>query len=136
MKGSRNKIFPLRLLWYANFGLFLSTLLHIHHFAFDDELDFANVKIGTYVLVEYSGKKTKSYYVGKVVSAQDNGYEIDFFRKCPKGNKFVKPNAEDVATVDKDQVKAVMPKPLDVGTTRRTKDSLVFNVGFEGLNIR
>ncbi|XP_054257994.1 uncharacterized protein LOC128982935 [Macrosteles quadrilineatus] len=58
-----------------------------------------DLSVGDFILVRFSSKKTFKLYVGQVISKYDDGdFEVKFLRKTV-GNKFVFPQAEDIASV-------------------------------------
>lgn len=78
---------------------------------FDNQLSIRDIKIDTWVIVEYLSKKTAKYYVGKVISI--NKYqeaEIQFVKKY-KGDKFVWPDINDIDHVPISNIKKVISPP-------------------------
>lgn len=69
-------------------------------------------------------------------AANDGDYEVEFLRRGRKNNTtFVRPATEDIASVAKQNIRAVLPNPLR-GTTQRTKGVFSFPVDFGKLDLR
>lgn len=90
-----------------------------------------------YVLVEFSTKKSKVYYVGKVLESRNRKleYYISFLRR-KSDNKFHMPNEPDVSYVKEHDIKFALPKPNLVGSTSRQQSYFSFSVDLSSLNIR
>lgn len=91
------------------------------------------IKIGSYVLVQFVGKRQKCHYVG-IVSETDSCDSIVSFFKTIKGVKmaFVKPQLEDVSEIDNNDVVMVLPPPNITGGTHRLAERLVFDIELSG----
>ncbi|KAK2702746.1 hypothetical protein QYM36_018656 [Artemia franciscana] len=79
------------------------------------------IQIGKFVLVKFELGKSKSscvYYVGLVESIDNDVADVKFLRKI--GPKFVFPEIEDKATVDKKDIVLVLPDPSSSGGTARS----------------
>lgn len=92
---------------------------------------------GEFILVEFQGKKNFIYYVAKVLEVQDIEYGVSYLRrKSSMQYMFSLPDVPDLATVPKWDVKMILPKPVEYGSTSRLRNSFYsFNVDFSGLNI-
>lgn len=83
----------------------------------DDEQD---VEEGRFVLVEFSSRKAKIAYVGKVLSKEDGEVRVEFYRN-KGGETFAKPDNPDIAMVNETSVVKVLPMPTaTTGTTARS----------------
>ncbi|KAF2905345.1 hypothetical protein ILUMI_00828 [Ignelater luminosus] len=79
---------------------------------------FKQPEINDFVLVEFPNK---IFYIAKVISeiVHGNEYEVSFLRKCRKmGGCFVFPATPDMAAVQKNEIKWVLPKPNPVKNKR------------------
>lgn len=99
-----------------------------------------DISVEKFVLVQFEGNSNKQliYYIGKVLSNmdEDGDYEVEFLRRGRKNNTtFVRPATEDIASVAKQNIRAVLPNPLR-GTTQRTKGVFSFPVDFGKLDLR
>lgn len=91
-----------------------------------------------YVLVEFSTKERKIYYVGKILTDLDENeeYEISFFRKSEKfENHFVLPVNLDMSLIKKTDIKMILPDPTLHGKTKRQQSFLSFGVSFGNLTV-
>ena len=80
-------------------------------------VDFDSVKVDSNVLVGFVLQKQKQgvFYVAKVLSQVH--YDVEYLRKSTKvHNKFILPNVQDIASVGRSQIQAVLPKPVCKGT--------------------
>ena len=98
-----------------------------------------NIVIGQYVIVKFKEEKCGKlvHYVGKVLSmpSEEGDYEIDFLRYLKTSKKFVYPQVRDIHPVSSSEIEAVLPNPMSLGSTSRTKNSLSFPVDFDLMNI-
>lgn len=104
-------------------------------------VDFTKVEVGSFVLVEYKPEKQKNlvYYIGKVLSEidSDDEFEVEFMRKSQKcQDKFIRLEKPDEASIHKNQIQAILPKPITHGTTKRTQAAFQFGVDFGRIDIR
>ncbi|KAF2883719.1 hypothetical protein ILUMI_22447 [Ignelater luminosus] len=79
---------------------------------------FEQPEINDFVLVEFPNK---IFYIAKVISeiVHGNEYEVSFLRKCRKmGGCFVFPAIPDMAAVQENEIKWVLPKPNPVKNKR------------------
>ena len=85
----------------------------------------------SFCVVEYRLRETdkKVFYICKILSVEDSTLSVSSLRK--HGKKFLMPDVPDINTVDKRQIKKVLPKPQSFGGTNRLKSVFVFpNVYF------
>ncbi|KAK4301094.1 hypothetical protein Pmani_026743 [Petrolisthes manimaculis] len=114
------------------------------------EEDFDNVDIdfvdkvpeeGDFVLIGIDPLKgSKVHYVGQLISDMDDDddeFQVSYLRKTMKsqGNCFLFPNTTDEASVHKDNVIGVLPKPIPQSMKRR-QGYYNFSFGFAGYNMR
>ncbi|GFR69167.1 hypothetical protein ElyMa_000295700 [Elysia marginata] len=106
----------------------------------EETLDFgsvAEVPLGSYyVLCEFAAAKSKFCYIGHVlkIEDEDGDLEVGFFRRSTKiKNKFIKSGQDDIASFPKANVLLV---PKFQGTTKRTKEELIFNNDFGRFDVR
>ncbi|KAK2706899.1 hypothetical protein QYM36_014813 [Artemia franciscana] len=95
------------------------------------------IQIRKFVLVKFELGKSKSscvYYVGLVESIDNDVADVKFLRKI--GPKFVFPEIEDKATVDKKDIVLVLPDPSSSGGTARSIAGHVFSRDFSAFNIK
>uniref|UniRef100_A0A6P7GSV0 Uncharacterized protein LOC114341773 n=1 Tax=Diabrotica virgifera virgifera TaxID=50390 RepID=A0A6P7GSV0_DIAVI len=97
-----------------------------------------NPNVEDYVLVEFHPPRSIVYYVGKILQIEQDGeYRISFLRLKDKySEQFVMPNVPDVASVNKKDVKYILPRPKLCGSTKRQQSYFAFTVSFSLLNIR
>ena len=80
-------------------------------------VDFDSAKVDSNVLVGFVLQKQKQgvFYVAKALSQVH--YDVEYLRKSTKvHNKFILPNVQDIASVGRSQIQAVLPKPVCKGT--------------------
>lgn len=95
-----------------------------------NEISVQDVKVNSWVLVEYLTKKTVKHYMGKIKSLNNNEAQIKFVRKY-KSNNFSWPNIEDCDFVPISQIKRIVNAPK-VGR----RDELYFDFNFCSFNIQ
>lgn len=93
-------------------------------------------KKGEYVLIQFSTKKKKNYYVGKVLETRNEAFEyfISFLR-LKSVNKFYMPNVPDLSFVREEDVKLILPPPSFSGCTTRQQSYFYFSISFSLLNV-
>ena len=93
-------------------------------------------EVNDFVLIEFN-TLPKKYYVGKITKPEDadKDYEISYMRKKHFSFEFFFPCIEDVASVNRDDIKVILPTPTECGTTSRKKFSLKFSYDFCFLNV-
>ena len=93
-------------------------------------------EVNDFVLIEFN-TLPKKYYVGKITKPEDadKDYEISYMRKKHFSFKFFFPCIEDVASVNRNDIKVILPTPTECGTTCRKKSSLKFSYDFCFLNV-
>lgn len=93
-------------------------------------------KEGDYVLVQFTTKKKKLFYIGKVIEERNENleYYISFLRKkaC---NKYHLPAVPDLSNVKDDDVKFILPKPTFSGSTTRQQNYYSFSIDLSQLNM-
>lgn len=94
-------------------------------------------KEGQYVIVEFSTKRQKVYYVAKVLEERNNSLEVfvSFLRQRQQG-LFYMPNAPDVSYVKCDNIKLILPKPKLGGSTARQQSYYRFSTNLTNINVR
>lgn len=92
---------------------------------------------GEYVLVLFTTKKKRVYYVGKVLEERNANleYYISFLRK-KSNNKYHFPDVPDLASVKEHDIKFILPKPTITGSTTRQQSYHSFSVDLSNLNMR
>lgn len=96
------------------------------------------IKQGYHVLVAFEKKEKYQYLVGVALEDEDSDGDIDvsFLRKSSKvDNKFTKPDVEDIGSVQKQKIHAILPPPKATGTTSRTKSEIVFEADFSKITL-
>ncbi|XP_047020138.1 uncharacterized protein LOC124636298 [Helicoverpa zea] len=92
---------------------------------------------GRFVLVEFQVRGKKVYYVAKVIGIINEDVEVSFLRKSAKNpNKFCLPNVPDIATVNKYDIKLVLPQPGFSGSTKRVQGLYQFDMDFSRIDLR
>lgn len=105
-----------------------------------EELDRDHFE-GDYVLVEFKILKPKSklvFYVGKIIKNidDDGALEISFLKKKYKKSepcKFVLPDIPDLASININDIKVLLPPPKISGKTSRQQSFYSFEVDLGGL---
>src|SRR5690606_13811544 len=94
-------------------------------------------EVEEYVLVEFTGKNGSAfYYIGKVQKIDSDGdYEVTFLRgHANAANSFMYPDVSDIASVSRNDIRCVLPKPV-IGTTKRQSNSLSFGLDFGTMKV-
>ncbi|XP_055922503.1 uncharacterized protein LOC129953377 [Eupeodes corollae] len=93
---------------------------------------------GDFILVEFKGKRNFVYYVAKILALEENGYQVAYLRKKSMNQLiFSLPDVPDKATVLKWDIKMILPKPSDIGSTSRLRNSnFSFNFNFLNMDVR
>lgn len=108
----------------------------LHSDLFDTLCD--NPNIDDFVVVEFPTSKLTVYYIRKILEiSRSEDYLITFLRlKSKEHEHFVFPDIIDRASVRKESIKYILPKPLQCGSTKRQQGYFMFKVSFSNLNIR
>ena len=77
---------------------------------------------------------TKGIIITKDIDEFDD-LEISYLRKSNKTNAFLQPQILDIASVNKADVKTIIHKPTQSGTTKRRSSGLLFNFDFKLRNV-
>lgn len=92
------------------------------------------MQIESWILVKYCTKKTIKYFIGQVVAACGESWEVKFVKKVPSKRdaavKFGWPNTDDIDIVNQQDIIKLLPAPE---TDRR--GLLEFEIVFDGYNI-
>ncbi|CAG9794150.1 unnamed protein product [Diatraea saccharalis] len=91
---------------------------------------------GEFVLVEFSTKKQKVFYIGKVLESRNHNldYYISYLRKKAHG-KYAMPNNPDLSIAKERDIKYILPKPTFGGSTMRQQSYYCFPIDFSNLNV-
>lgn len=89
-----------------------------------------------FVLVEFESKKRYVYYVAKVLKINDDIVSVSFLRKKFAGDIFYMPLVPDLADVNTNEIKTILPEPRINGSTSRQHSYLTFDVDMSSLDIR
>lgn len=103
---------------------------------FPDKLD-AMPNEGNFVLVQFDTHNKKVFYIGKVID-EGKGREIvvSYLRRSTKvKNGFRLPDVADIATVDINDVKMILPQPSFTGT-KRQQGVYKFELDFSNIDLR
>lgn len=73
------------------------------------EVHTADVKPGTWVAVEYAGKKSTLQFIGQVTEEVEDMYEVKFLTKS--GQKYIFPNIDDIDVIKIDSIVRVLQEP-------------------------
>lgn len=107
----------------------------------DDELlaplfDDVNLKNSDYVLVKFNQKPQDVFYVGIIQKTMSqNDFDISFMRKA-SANRFTFPLIEDVSMVTREDITALLPPPMELPGTSRTRAHFCFKANFGYYNMR
>lgn len=90
-------------------------------------------KVGAWVLVTFSTKKSVMHYVGQILelNQENDDYLVKFVHKCKGDNSFVWPEKEDLSVVPRNDIIIVLPEPQ---IDRRGK--VHFKLRFDGYNVQ
>lgn len=77
----------------------------------DEEEEDLTVKPNDYIIIRFTQKKTERHYVGLVTEYEDDELTVKFMRKTGL-DKFVFPEVDDVATIDRRQVVKILSQPV------------------------
>lgn len=93
-------------------------------------------KENDYILAEFN-TSPKKYYVGMITKGKDDEeeYEVSYLRKKRRTDQFFFPELQDVASLKHSDIKAILPKPITYGTTKRQNAFLKFAFNFDFLNV-
>lgn len=90
---------------------------------------------GVFVLVKTARKKSVNYYfIAEVLSCGDNN-DLRYRRRIVDANKFVN-DAPEIYYLLPEDIERKLPKSHNAGETARCKSSLVFDVQFDGSNVK
>jgi hypothetical protein len=98
--------------------------------------------IGDFVLVQFKIKDKHEkivYFIGRVLKNKDeNGdIQVTFYRKHTKMiDKFILPIVPDLSMVPENDVKMILPSPVEQGKTKRQTALLSFSIGFNNIDVR
>ena len=90
-----------------------------------------DMKVGSFVLAKFDGKKKSVCYVGQVLSKEDPELESNFYRKSENLLIFKKPLSGDIKYIDKSQVVQMFPDPIFTGKTAKIFGSGKFECAFD-----
>lgn len=93
--------------------------------------------VGDYIIVEFSTKKQKIYYVAKVLESRNTSMEVYVsFLRQKTDQLFHIPNVPDLACVNDHDIKFILPKPTVTGSTARQQSCYKFPINMSNLNLR
>ncbi|KAJ8931852.1 hypothetical protein NQ314_015194 [Rhamnusium bicolor] len=120
----------------------------------DEDVDWAGVanpdnfkelerdpKKDDFVLValvdEANGRSKEKFYIAKIVTQGEiREWGVSFLRKSEKKTgSFVFPLIEDIATINSEDIKLILPPPSFAGGTKRLQSFLKFDIDFLLLNM-
>lgn len=93
------------------------------------------VNVNNFVLARFCTKTATIHYIGQVLEKDLNNYEIKFLRRRNSSSSFAFPVTDDIATVERKDIRAVFPTPERSGTAR-TASIFKFKFNFKGWNVR
>ena len=91
------------------------------------------ILLGDFLLVKFAGKKTITYYIGKVVGVDCDLVTTKFMRRSTQYKQvtFTFPALEDIAEHPKEDIVQKLPQPISLGGTKRTAAVYRFPVNLE-----
>ncbi|KAL1490217.1 hypothetical protein ABEB36_012947 [Hypothenemus hampei] len=98
-----------------------------------EELGDQSIKERDFVLVQLATKKTKRYYVAKVIKKVEDGFEVQFYKKIPgttASRNFI-PSDESPSFIFDSDVTLHLPPPKSVGSSKRQEAQLPFAIDFD-----
>lgn len=96
-----------------------------------------SIEAGAYALVRFTtDKRSLKYYVGEILSVEDNELQLKFMRKV-KGSaaSFAFPEKDDVSTVDANDIILLLGQPINIVGTKRAASKVLFRVELSGFDI-
>ncbi|CAH1736275.1 unnamed protein product [Aphis gossypii] len=78
----------------------------------DDHINMTTLKVGDFIVIEMSSKKTTKQYIGLIeqkVSCSE--YCVKFMKKKPSTNSFIFPLIEETSSITVDEIKCVLGTP-------------------------
>lgn len=100
----------------------------------DTTEDITSTEIGSWVIVQFEGKKSTLHFVGKTIATEKNDNELSYVVKFVRKKNidlgiFIWPETEDISQVFISDIKGVLPEPVP---SRRGE--FVFNFDFLNKN--
>ena len=82
-------------------------------------------EVDNYALVEFPSQPIK-YYVGQITHPkdEDRDFEIVYLHKKRNVAGFFFPEIPDIASVQEDDIKPMLPAPIECGSTSRQRSSV------------
>ncbi|KAL1492165.1 hypothetical protein ABEB36_012651 [Hypothenemus hampei] len=103
---------------------------------FSDEIE-RDPTPGEFVLTRFVKKNSEIYYVAQIVNKINDEFEVIFYRKnLKKENCFVRPTVDDISMITKNDIKLILPNPIQTGATKRQQSFLSFGLTFNSINLR
>ncbi|CAH1109363.1 unnamed protein product [Psylliodes chrysocephalus] len=80
----------------------------------------AEVKEGSWIVVEYEVKKSTKHFIGQVKQVLDSTLHVEFLKKSDKSSgRFITPLVQDTDHISGDMVVKILTPPILTGTGRR-----------------
>ncbi|KAK4887117.1 hypothetical protein RN001_003388 [Aquatica leii] len=96
-------------------------------------------EINDYVLVEFvdKAKSKKIYYAGQITETIEGEYKVKFLRRSSKyQDSFIFPVANDISLIKEENIKFILSSPKCLGSTKRQKAFMKFEINFQGFKVR
>ncbi|KAK9704559.1 hypothetical protein QE152_g27800 [Popillia japonica] len=98
-------------------------------------LDSDMLQESQFLLVKFIQKRTNIFYTAKIIKVIDqNDFDVMFLRYDQ--NKFVFPLVDDISQIRRCNIVAVLPNPLDMPGTSRSRQKFRFSVDLSAYNMR
>lgn len=98
--------------------------------------DQESPEVGSFVLIEFHDKKS-IFYVAKVLDKKNDEFRVSYLRHSMKiKNSFVFPAVEDIAFINKSDIRSTLPSKIKSSGTKRQQSYVSFGIKFDSINIR
>lgn len=95
-----------------------------------------NPEVGSFVLIEFHDKKS-IFYVAKILHKNNDYFQVSYLRHSMKvKNSFLFPAVEDIAFINKNDIRSTLPPKINSGGTKRQQSYVTFGIKFDNINIR
>ncbi|KAB0803551.1 hypothetical protein PPYR_00521 [Photinus pyralis] len=86
-------------------------------------------RVGDYVVVKFTTKRTCLHYVGNIQNVNEQGfYVINFLRRKTNSNTFYYPEETDISEVDFSDIVLRLSPPNNIAGTNRTQKFFNFDI--------
>lgn len=97
--------------------------------------DPKDLVVGTFVLVDYSTKKSSIFYAAQIEAVCGLEYELDCLRRVGESRRFVKPERKDPDTVDDQRIVKILTRSSE-GIRGRAIGGYTLDIDIKNMCIR